>query len=64
MDADSRRQKEEKDLRNFYEEYKNSNYAFILMDLSPQNIEHYKSLFPALKFEQSYGGCTAVTIRY
>lgn len=36
----------------------------ILMDLSPQNIEHYKSLFPALKFEQSYGGCTAVTIRY
>lgn len=64
MDAASRRRKEKKDIRDFYEGHKNSNYAFILMDLSPQNIEEYKLLFPELKFEQSYGGCTSVTIRH
>lgn len=63
MDAISSRQ-EKKELQDFYEEYKNSNYAFALMNLSPQNIEEYKLLFPELKFEPSYGSFTSVTIRH
>ncbi len=63
MDEATRRKiEEEKSIKNFLENNKDSSYAHDFLRISPENIEEFEKKFPIITFEPSFEGYTSVII--